>query len=147
MKLVARLAGFNRVLRLRRQLNDIQRVIEALPPRMHPQLAFLVRRELDLAAQSDDPQLYGTPPEAPITAYTWGIGNDIGLARAKSESIQTRMRGVALWVAVVFHETRGSKEPQLLALHRNIITLLKQFREATAPVDATVQWMKTSAIA
>lgn len=147
MKLVARLAGFNRVLRLRRQLSDIQRVVEALPARMHPQLAFLVRRELDLATQCDEPQLYGTPPEAPMTAYAWGIGNDIGLARAKSESIQTRMRGVALWIAVVFHETRGSKDPQTLTLHRNIITLLKQFRDVASPVDATVQWMKTGAVA
>jgi hypothetical protein len=146
MSFVTRLVAFNRGIRLRRQLAEIQGIVAALPARMQPQLANLVRRELDLAGQSEFPHLYGTPPEQRYIA--WGTGSDTGLTRARSDSTQARMRGVALWVAVVFHETRGSSDKRMAALHRSLIGLLRQFRDTATPVqDGSVAWMNTSATA
>lgn len=139
MRLMNRLVAFNRAMRLRRQLTEIQKLIDGLPPRMQPQLAILVRRELDLAGKCEFPVLYGTPEDHPPGDI--GTGSDVGLVRARSESMQARMRGIALWIAVVFHESRGSKDPQMLTLHRGIITVLRQFREVEQPTDATVAWM------
>jgi len=141
MRLVTHLIAVNREIRLRRQLADIERVVLALPVRAHADLQQLVRREMEQAAACDFPHLYGTPPEERYSTY--GHGPDIGLGKARSENPLIATRGVALWVAAVYHETLDSRRPGMEDLHRQILRLMRQVKELSASErrDATAAWM------
>ena len=128
MRLVTQIIAMSRAVRLGRQLREIETLINGLNHATRQKLALLTMRELAQAGRSEFPHLYGTAPEARYTL--WGDGTDIGLERAHSDNLQVRLRGVALWLAVVFHETRDSEQSQLAALHRNVLGLLRQLKQA-----------------
>ncbi|MEZ2417756.1 hypothetical protein [Luteibacter sp. RCC_6_2] len=130
MRLVTHLIAVNREIRLRRQLADIERVVLALPVRAHADLQQLVRREMEQAAACDFPHLYGTPPEERYSTY--GHGPDIGLGKARSDNPLIATRGVALWIASVYHETLDSRRPNMEDLHRQILRLMRQIKELSA---------------
>lgn len=130
MRLVSHLIAVNREMRLRRQLADIERVVLSLPVRAHADLQHLVRREMEQASACDHPHLYGTPDqERPGSA---GQGPDLGMAKARSENPLIATRGVALWIAAVYHETLGAERPGLNDLHRQILRLMRQIKELSA---------------
>ncbi|MGN6091604.1 MAG: hypothetical protein ACTHOL_04585 [Luteibacter jiangsuensis] len=141
MRLVTHLIAVNREIRLRRQLADIERVVLALPVRAHVDLQQLVRREMEQAAACDFPHLYGTPPEERYSTY--GHGPDIGLGKARSENPLIATRGVALWIAAVYHETLDSRRPAMEDLHRQILRLMRQIKELSASErrEPTASWM------
>ena len=148
MRLVSHLIAVNREIRLRRQLADIERVVLALPVRTHADLQQLVRREMEQAAACDFPHLYGTPPEERYSTY--GHGPDIGLTKARSENPLIATRGVALWIAAVYHETLDARRPNMEDLHRQILRLMRQIKELSAPGrtgDASDRWMEPHAVA
>jgi hypothetical protein len=148
MRLVSHLIAVNREIRLRRQLADIERVVLALPVRTHADLQQLVRREMEQAAACDFPHLYGTPPEERYSTY--GHGPDIGMAKARSENPLIATRGVALWIASVYHETLDARRPNMEDLHRQILRLMRQIKELSAPGrsgDASDRWMEPHAVA
>lgn len=148
MRLVSHLIAVNREIRLRRQLADIERVVLALPVRTHADLQQLVRREMEQAAACDFPHLYGTPPDERYSTY--GHGPDIGLAKARSENPLIATRGVALWIASVYHETLDARRPNMEDLHRQILRLMRQIKELSAPGrtgDASDRWMEPHAVA
>jgi len=148
MRLVSHLIAVNREIRLRRQLADIERVVLALPVRTHADLQQLVRREMEQAAACDFPHLYGTPPEERYSTY--GHGPDIGLSKARSENPLIATRGVALWIASVYHETLDARRPNMEDLHRQILRLMRQIKELSAPGragDASDRWMEPHAVA
>lgn len=147
MRFVSHLIAVNREIRLRRQLADIERVVLALPVRAHVDLQQLVRREIELAASCDFPHLYGTPPEERYSTY--GHGPDIGLGKARSENPLIATRGVALWIASVYHETLGSRRPNMEDLHRQILRLMRQIKDLSASdkPHAASTWMEPHALA
>jgi hypothetical protein len=146
VQIVTRLIAINRGLRLRRQLAEIERHIQVLPARVHAQLALLTRRELDQAGESDFPHLYGTPPELRYSPF--GHGNEVGLGRARSDSAQIAIRGIALWLAVVYHETKDSPHANIQELHRQTLRVLRQMKEMCAGKrDAIDSWMQSEAVA
>ncbi|MDF3981434.1 hypothetical protein P3W24_05555 [Luteibacter sp. PPL201] len=145
MRLVTHLIALNREIRLRRQLADIERVVLDLPVRTHAELQQLVRREMEQAAACDFPHLYGTPPEERYSTY--GHGPDIGLAKARSENPLIATRGVALWLAAVYHETLDARRPGAEELHRQILRLMRQIKELSVSDrrDAHSDWMPSRA--
>ncbi|MBB3228999.1 hypothetical protein FHW69_003647 [Luteibacter sp. Sphag1AF] len=146
MRLVSHLIAVNREIRLRRQLADIERVVLALPARAHADLQQLVKREMELAAACDFPHLYGTPADERYSTY--GLGPDIGLTKARSDNHLIATRGVALWIAAVYHETLNAKRAGMEDLHRQILRLIRQIKELSAPRrDAVSDWMDPRAIA
>ncbi len=52
-------------------------------------------------------------------------------------------RGVALWIASVYHETLDSRRPNMEDLHRQILRLMRQIKELSASErrDPTAAWM------
>jgi len=143
VQIVNRLFAMNRGLRLRRQLAEIERLMQALPHRVHAELALLTRRELDQAGESDFPHLYGTPPDQRYSPF--GTGNEIGLGRARSGSPQIAIRGIALWLAVVYHETKDSPHANMQELHRQTLRVLRLMKEMCAGKrDAIDSWMHQS---
>ncbi len=143
MHIVTRFIAINRGRVLLRQLRVIERSVQELPARSRGRLGVLTQRELQQASQCDFPHLYGTAPEERY--LPWGQGTDIGFARARSDNPEVRLRGVALWLAVAFHETRDSQHANLQQAHRQLARLLRELQETSPAGSAIEQWMDTSA--
>jgi hypothetical protein len=138
MQLVTRLIALTRAVQLRRQFREINKALEQLPPSSRRQLAAISLREFANASKSEFPHLYATPPEEKYRP--WGSGADIGLERLRSDNLQVRLRGVALWLTVVYHETRDSHFPEQQELHRQVMRSLRTLKEAI-PASELNRWM------
>ncbi len=138
MQFVTRLIALSRAVQLRRQFREINKSIEQLAPNVRRQLAAIALREFSSASKSEFPHLYATPPEEKYRA--WGSGADIGLERMRSDNLQVRLRGIALWLAVVYHETKDSTFAEQQDLHRQVMRLLRTLKEAIPAADLN-RWM------
>jgi hypothetical protein len=138
MQLVTRLIALSRAVQLRRQFREINKALEELAPATRRQLAAIALREFANAAKSEFPHLYATPPDEKYRA--WGSGADIGLERLRSDNLQVRLRGVALWLTVVFHETKDSAFGEQQELHRQVMRALRTLKE-TVPATDLNRWM------
>jgi hypothetical protein len=146
MHIVTRLIAMNRARQLQRQFQEIERSIRALPARSRARLGTLTLREIGQASQCDFPHLYGTPPEDRY--LPWGQGTAIGYARAKSDNAEVSLRGIALWLAVAYHETKDSLHASVQTQHRQLLRVLRELKEVhDGAGDAAEQWMHSSAAA
>ncbi|MGH8192061.1 MAG: hypothetical protein ACREP2_11505 [Rhodanobacteraceae bacterium] len=123
-RVVTRVTAMGRNARLRRQLADIEQRSLELPRLYRDQLADLVKRECDNVAGSPEPSLYGTHAEDGVT--TGGL--EIGYERARSDNVQVRMRGLALWLALVYHETSTARTPENEELHRHVLRVMRELK-------------------
>ena len=128
MQLITRLIALTRGMQLRRQFKEIEKALDQLNPNARRQLAALAMREFSNAAKSEFPHLYATPPDEKYSP--WGSGTSIGFERMKSDSLQDRMRGVALWLTVTFHETKDSPYADQRELHRLVMRTLRTLKES-----------------
>ncbi|MDN5923869.1 MAG: hypothetical protein L0H70_02585 [Xanthomonadales bacterium] len=128
MRIITRIIALSRSVQLSRQLAEIERAMSTLTPATRSRLASLTQREVDQAAQCEFPHLYGTPPEERYRA--WGIGTDIGFARSKSDNLQVRLRGISLWLAVAYHETRDASFSEPQNVNRRILGILRMLKHA-----------------
>ena len=136
MQLMTRLIALTRGMQLRRQFKEIEKALEQLTPNARRQLAALAMREFSNAAKSEFPHLYATPPDEKYSP--WGSGTAIGYERMKSDSLQVRMRGMALWLTVTFHETKDSQFADQRELHRLVMRTLRTLKE-TVPAKEMSQ--------
>ncbi|MGH8154916.1 MAG: hypothetical protein ACREP0_06730 [Rhodanobacteraceae bacterium] len=123
-RLVTRVTSLGRTARLRRQFADIEKRVLELPRAYRDQLAELIGRECDNVAAAPSPALYGAQVENGVTTN----GLDIGLERSRSDNVQVRMRGLALWTAMVYCETRDGTTPESQELHRSILRLMRELK-------------------
>ena len=144
MRIVTRLIAMNRSRQLARQLRQIERQIQSLPKRSRAKLGTMALREIGQASRSDFPHLYGTPPEERY--LPWGQGTDIGLARARSDNPEVAMRGISLWLAVAYHETKDTPHPNMQPHHRDLMRLLRSLKEEHQ-ADPMQKWMQAPAAA
>jgi len=141
MRLVMRILSLGRAVRLKRQFRDIEQRALALPAPACALLAQLIARESAAAAKLEAPHLYGSPPD--LKPGSWGTGMDLGFERARSDNAQVRLRGLALWIAVAYHETKDASFPEFTDLHRDVLRLMRQIKEnAAQPADRSAAWMK-----
>lgn len=134
-----------RARQLGRQFRDIERSIRALPRRSRTRLSTLTLREIGQASRSDFPHLYGTPPEARY--QPWGQGTEAGYERACSTNPEVALRGIALWLAVAYHETKNSPHTSLQPQHRQLMQLLRELKEVHSSGNTVESWMQSSAVA
>lgn len=121
-RFVSRVTSMSRTARLRRQFGDIEARSLELPRSYRSQLAELIQRECANVEQADL-ATYGAMTEGEVT--TGGL--DVGFDRARSENVQVRMRGIALWLALVFHETRRDRAAaESDELHRLLLRLMRE---------------------
>jgi hypothetical protein len=130
---------------LHRQLKDIERRVDALPRSARVRLGVQVLREIGQASRSEFPHLYGTPPEARY--QPWGQGTAIGYARTRSGNHEGALRGIALWLAVAYHETRDSEHAALQALHRQWLRVVRELKESRGVAEHLREWLKAGAAA
>jgi hypothetical protein len=93
----------------------------------------LIGRECDNVEGAPDASLYGTQTENGVT--TGGL--DMGFDRARSDNVQVRMRGIALWMALVYHETRDAAAPESQELHRGILRVMRELKVFSSRVEGT----------
>lgn len=132
-RLVTRVTSLGRTARLRRQFADVEKRVAELPRGYRAQLADLIGRECDNVAAAPRPSLYGTKVENGATTN----GMDLGLERAHSENMQVRMRGLALWIALVYEETRATTAPESQQLHRNILRMMRELKVFSSRSEGT----------
>ncbi len=127
---------------LARQFRDVRRRIDALSERSRVRLSTLTLREIGQATRCDFPHLYGTAPEARY--LPWGQGTEAGYERACSPNAEVSVRGIALWLAVAYHETKNAPHPSLQLLHRQLLQLLRELKEVQPGHNATTveRWMQ-----
>ncbi|MHA6203078.1 hypothetical protein ACXU4B_01475 [Dyella soli] len=144
MRIVTRLIAMNRGRQLNRQFREIEQAIQAMPRRSRARLGTMALREIGQASRSDFPHLYGTPPEERY--LPWGQGTDIGFARARSDNAEVAMRGIALWLAAAFHETKNTPFANLEPHHRQLVRILRELK-VEHRADPTQPWMQAPAAA
>ena len=145
MRIVTRLIAMNRGRQLGKQFREIERQIRALPKRSRARLGTMALREIGQASRSDFPHLYGTPPEERY--LPWGQGTEIGYTRARSENVEVAIRGIALWLAVAYHETKDARQGGLQTVYRQLMRLLRELKETRREGDTSESWMNASAAA
>ena len=138
MQFVTRLIALSRSVQLRKQFREINKALEDLAPTARRQLAAIALREFANASKSEFPHLYATPPDEKYRP--WGSGTDVGLERLRSDNLQVRLRGVALWLTVVFHETKDSPFGEQQELHRLAMRSLRSLKEGVPAADLS-SWM------
>jgi len=131
-RLVTRVTSMGRVARLRRQFGDIEHRSLELPRSYRDQLAELIGRECDNVEAAPDPSLYGAHAENGVTTN----GLDIGFDRARSDNVQVRMRGIALWIALVYHETGLSRTPESEELHRQVLRIMRELKVFSSRLES-----------
>jgi len=145
MQLLSPAIAFLRAHQLTRQLREIERSVRALPQRSRAQLSVLTLREIGQASRSEYPHLYGTSPEAGY--LPWGQGTGAGYERARSDNPEVALRGIALWLAVAYHETKHSPQDRLQLQHLAVLRLLNELKRLHRPADPVKEWMRVGATA
>jgi hypothetical protein len=126
MKVMIRLLVLARYLMLARQAREIRRVVQELPVTAQRAVGQLAMTEIRNAARLPTPHMYGS--ESQERYQPWGDATQLAFARAQSRTPQLKLRGLALWLAVAFHETRESPHSSLESLHREVLGMLGQLK-------------------
>ena len=149
MRSLVPLIAFVRGQQLERQFRRISKSLETLPASARTRLSLLTLREIGQAARHEFPHLYGTPPQARY--LPWGRGTATGFTRACSDNPEVALRGIALWLAVAYHETKDSPYPFVRERHRQLLRVVRELKDlhgaAREPDDLVQQWMQPSAAA
>lgn len=122
MKVVIRMLALARWLMLHRQARDMRRIVQALPTSAQRAVGQLAMDEIQNASRMPQPHFYGSQVEDRY--QPWGDATQRALVKAQSKAPQLKLAGIALWMAVAYHETRESPHPSLQALHREVLGLL-----------------------
>jgi hypothetical protein len=126
MSFLIRLLSTLRFLTLRRQLREMRKIIEGLSPSTRSAVATLTMGEIQNAARAPVPHLYGS--EGVHRYQPWSEGASQAFGRARSSVAQLKLRGIALWLAIVYHETRDMPHEGLAGVHREVLGLLGQLK-------------------
>jgi hypothetical protein len=118
MKYLTRVLAYTRLLVLLRHWKPIQPFLNSMPVEQEARLAALVYDEALRAEQHPTPQFYGSDN---VESYSpWGDAVETAFARSRSADAQEQLRGVAVWLAVVYHETRNGPIEALRKLHVDV---------------------------
>ena len=139
MRIVTRIIALTRSIQLNRQFREIEKSIAELPLASRRQLAAIAMREFAAAAKCEFPHLYGTSDQTQQRYQPWGKGTDVGMSRVKSDNAQVKLRGIALWLTVAYHETKDSQYGEVQNLHRQLMRTLRVLKECVPPAEMN-QW-------
>ena len=150
MRSIVPLIAFVRGQQLERQFRRISKGLETLPGAARARLSLLTLREIGQAARREFPHLYGTPPQDRY--LPWGRGTATGFARACSENPEVALRGMALWLAVAYHETKDSPYAFVRSRHRQLLRVVRELKDLHSSTarergDVVDTWMQSSAAA
>jgi hypothetical protein len=138
MQLLIRLLSTVRFMTLRRQLREMRKIVEGLSPSTRSAVATLTMGEIQNAARAPVPHLYGSQD---VHRYQpWSEAASQAFVKSRSSVAQLKLRGIALWLAIVYHETRDMPHPGLAEIHREILGLLGHLKGTyNAPSRAAME--------
>lgn len=134
MHFLSTVLAFARLVVLGRQMREVRRVLADVAPSVRPTLAALIFGEMQRAEKHPVPHLYGTVQIDPY--QPWGDASETAYQRLCSDNPQLRVRGLATWLTVVFHETQNARQLGLQAIHGELATVLQAHRDSHAKVVA-----------
>lgn len=128
MKFVFRTLALTRYLTLRRQLKDLERAIAGLSLDQKRALYSMTQKEFGNAAAAAVPHLYSSEN---LDRYSpWGNGTAIALDRIRSDNLPLKLRGIALWLAVTYHETKDVPYGEMQDLNKQVLRTLRMVKES-----------------
>jgi hypothetical protein len=142
MKFVFRTLALARYLTLRNQLKELEKAIGGLSLDQKRALFALSQKEFANASAAAVPHLYSSEN---VERYSpWGNGTAIALDRIKSDNLPLKLRGIALWLAVAYHETKDVPYGEMQDMHRAVMRTVRILKESVGnalPTDS--QWTAT----
>lgn len=116
---------------LARQAAVVRAAVLAMSPQQRHAAGQHTLAEIRAAAELANPHLYG---DTDVVAYRpWTPVATTMARRARDRALLVRQRSIGTWLAVVYHETRHAASPGLQAVHREVLGILRELREAKAP--------------
>ena len=115
---------------LSKQAGAVRRAVLALNTEQRRQTADHTLAEIQAAARLPRPADYGDTEQAPYRPWTAVAATTAG--RVNDRSVQLRQRSIGTWLAVVYHETREARDDGLLAVHREVLGILRELKDSKA---------------
>ena len=119
-----------RQLMLARQAAVVRAAVLAMTAEQRRTAADQTLNDIRLAAELQLPHLYGDAEPQPYRPWT-PVAETMA-KRATDRAIQLRLRSVAMWLAVVYHETRTANGDGMQAVHRDVLGILRELRASGA---------------
>jgi hypothetical protein len=139
MKVLFRTLALARYLTLRKQLKDLEKAIGSLSLDQRRALYQLSQKEFANAAACSVPHLYSS--ENPERYSPWGNGTTIALERIRSDNLPLKLRGIALWLAIAYHETKDVPYSEMQDMHRAVMRTVRLLRESVGNLPSgDSQW-------
>lgn len=110
------------------QAKVVEKAIRELPDAKRREAAALTLAELEAAGQSPQPHLHGSTSTHPT--MPWGNAAQLAFERVRSRLQPIRVRGLALWIAVVYYETRDSVDDGFQSVHRDVLGLIGELKQS-----------------
>ncbi|MFY2765251.1 hypothetical protein [Arenimonas sp. MALMAid1274] len=128
---------------LSKQAAAVRQAVLALNMDQRKQTAEHTLSEIQAAARLPLPHLYGGNGDSLYRPWTPVATTAAG--RVRDRSIQLRQRSIATWLAVVYHETRNAKDEGLLAVHREVLGILRELKDHKVAPAAEKAWFNAAA--
>jgi hypothetical protein len=144
MQTLIRVLSTLRYLTLRRQLREMRKIVDGLSPSTRSAVATLTMGEIQNAARAPVPHLYGSTD---VHRYQpWSEAASQAFQKSRSNVAQLKLRGIALWLAIVYHETRDIPHEGLTGVHREILGLLGMLKGTYGATGraGTADWERTA---
>jgi hypothetical protein len=128
---------------LSRQAGAVRQAVLALNAEQRRQTAEHTLSEIQNAARLPQPHLHGATD---ISLYRpWTPVASTAANRVRDRSIQLRQRSIAMWLAVVYHETRAATDEGLQDVHRDVLGMLRELKDNKAAEKAEKSWFNQAA--
>jgi hypothetical protein len=132
-----------RRLMLSRQAGAMRQAVLGMNPEQRKQAADMTLAEIQAAAVLPQPHLHGD--NDPSMYRPWSPVAATAAKRVTDRSIQLRQRAVAMWLAVVYHETRHARDEGLVAVHREVLGILRELKDHKVAEPAERAWFNAAA--
>lgn len=108
------------------QAKVVEKAIRELPEAKRREAAALTLAELDSPAYQAGSPVHGSSntPSGPSR----GTSAQQAFERVRSRLQPIRLRGLATWIAVVYHETRDSADEGFQGVHRDVLGLIAELK-------------------
>lgn len=128
---------------LSRQAGAVRQAVFALNAEQRKATADHTLAEIQHAATLPQPHLHGVTESS--IYRPWSQVASTAAGRVRDRSIQLRQRSIAMWLAVVYHETRGATDEGLQAVHRDVLGILRELKDNKAAASAEKAWFNKAA--
>jgi hypothetical protein len=125
------------------QAVGVRKAVLALNAEQRRQTAEHTLSEIQAAARLPLPHRHGDSDSSPYQPWTHVAAT--AASRMGDRSVQLRQRSIALWLAVVYHETRCAKPPGLQAVHRQVLGMLRELKDHKVASPAEKTWYDAAA--